>query len=106
MSAQEHKHEETSEKNLQKDTNSFLTQQHEQKTHQKQASIKISKEMKRELNEWRSKNWEEDLKKKLKKTVKVKSVYLKIIRCELIKIQHAEAAQESAEDRKRPDYSD
>ena len=62
--------------------------------------------MKRELNKWRDKDWEEDLEKRLKEIMRVKSVYLRIIKCELIEMQHAEAAQELAEDEKHSDYSD
>ena len=38
--------------------------------------------------------------------MKVKFIYLKIIKHELTETQHAEAAQELAENRKHSDYSD
>ena len=66
----------------------------------------MSEEMKRRTDWQRRKNQEKDCEIRLKEMMKVKSVYLRTNKCELIKTQCAEAAQELAEDEKHSDHSD
>ena len=62
--------------------------------------------MKKEINWQKRKNQEEDCEIELKKVIKIKLTYLKTNKHELTEIQHAETAQELAEDEKHSDYSD